>query len=302
MRGSLLIACSASLWGLWSIFYRSAERAALPASLGAEVESIVVLGLMGLVLLPHALRDRSHAASRGRSDWLRLAFAGALDGLNFLTFLLAMQRTTVAVAVLTHYLAPLVVALLAPLVLGERWRLRTFGALALALLGLGLLLQPWAHPLSARELSGALYGAASALCYGGSVVVQKRLVTRFSAWELGSFSKVPALLILLLALPSAHELALGPAPFAWLVAGGLLCGALPLVLFLTGLATTPASQAGVLTLCEPLVAVLVGAWVWQEPLRASAGLGAGLMLCAAAWMSKREPSVRAPGPSASSGA
>ncbi|MCC7074391.1 MAG: DMT family transporter [Deltaproteobacteria bacterium] len=302
MRGSLLIACSASLWGLWSIFYRSAERAALPTVLSAEVEGIVVLGLMGVVLLPIALRDCARAPARARGDWLRLCFAGVLDGLNFLTFLLAMQRTTVAVAVLTHYLAPLVVALLAPLLLGERWRLRTFGALAAALLGLGLLLQPWAHPLSGPELSGALFGAASALCYGGSVVVQKRLVTRFSAWELGAFSKAPALLILLLVLPSAHDLVLAPAPLAWLLAGGLLCGALPLVLFFTGLATTPASRAGVLTLCEPLVAVLAGALVWQEPLGASAALGAGLMLVAAAWMSKGEPSARAPGPSASSGA
>lgn len=282
MRGSLLIACSASLWGLWSIFYRSAERAAHPARLGAEVEGIVVLGLMGLVLLPRALRDRSHATARSRADWLRLGFAGVLDGLNFLTFLLAMQRTTVAVAVLTHYLAPLVVALLAPLALGEPWRQRTFGALALALLGLGLLLQPWSHPLSGRELSGALYGAASALCYGGSVVVQKRLVMRFSPWELGSFSKVPALCILLLALPSTRDLALEPAPFAWLVAGGLLCGALPLVLFFTGLATTPASRAGVLTLCEPLVAVLVGVLVWREPLGAWSVIGACLIVVAAA--------------------
>lgn len=284
MRGSLFIAASASLWGLWSIFFKNAERAAGAVPVTAQSEAVVVLAVMLLALLPRALRDRHQAPRRSRAEWARIAIVGALDGLNFWCFLLAMQRTTVAIAVLTHYLAPMVIAVLAPLVLREPWRLRTFAALALALVGLVLLLQPWAHPPSTQELSGAALGAASALCYGTSVVMQKTLVVRFSAWELGAFSKPVALMVLLLAMPSTRDLALEPPPLAWLVAGGVLCGALPLVLFFKGLGLTTASRAAVLTLCEPLVAVLVGAVVWREPLGPWSAVGAAFMLVAAGWI------------------
>lgn len=284
MRGSLSIAAAASLWGLWSLFFKGAERAAATTPVTAQAEAIVVLAVMMVALLPRALLNLRTAPARGRAAWLRVALIGALDGLNFLCFLLAMQRTTVAIAVLTHYLAPVVVALLAPVLLREPWRLRTFGAVALALSGLFLLLQPWAQPPSARTLSGALLGAASAVCYGGNVVLQKMLMPRFSAWELGAFSKPTALMVLLLAMPSMDALALEPAPLAWLVAGGLLCGALPLVLFFMGLGWTTASRAAVLTLCEPLVAVLVGALVWREPLGPWSAVGTAFMLVAAGWI------------------
>lgn len=286
MRGPLFIAAAASLWGLWSLFFKSAERAAGATPVTAQAEAMVILFVMLAALLPRALRDRARAPRRSGGEWTRLGLIGALDGLNFLCFLLAMQRTTVAIAVLTHYLAPLVVALLAPIALREPWRLSTFGALAVALLGLALLLQPWAHAPTAQELSGALLGAASAVCYGASVVVQKTLVARFSAWELGAFSKPTALVLLLLAVPSMTGLALELRPLAWLVAGGLVCGALPLVLFLVGLARTTASRAAVLTLCEPLVAVLVGALAWREPLGASSAAGGLLILVAAGWIAR----------------
>ncbi|MBI1945091.1 MAG: DMT family transporter [Deltaproteobacteria bacterium] len=298
MRGSLYIAVSASLWGLWSLFFKSAERAAGAVPVSAQAEAAVVLAVMLLALLPRAVRDQRSAPRRSRAEWTRLAVVGALDGLNFWCFLLAMQRTTVAIAVLTHYLAPLVIALLAPIALREPWRLRTFAALALALIGLALLLQPWAHPPSAQDLSGAALGAASALCYGTSVVIQKTLVMRFSAWELGAFSKPIALMVLLLAMPSTRDLALEPTPLAWLVAGGVLCGALPLVLFFMGLGLTTASRAAVLTLCEPLVAVLVGALVWREPLGPWSAVGATFMLAAAGWIARGERPVPALGPSA----
>ncbi len=288
MRGSLAIAGAACLWGLWSLFYRSAEHAARATPVSAAAESFVVLGVMLVALLPRAVHDATRAPRRSPRAWAALAFAGLLDGGNFLCFLAAMQKTTVTIAVLTHYLAPLVVAALAPVVLRERWRLGTFGATLVAVAGLALLLRPWAQTLSAGDVTGALFGAASALCYGGSVVVQKGLAARFSPFELGAFSKPPALAVSALALGSASALALELEPLAWLVAGGVLCGAIPLVLFFTGLRRTAASRAAVLTLCEPVVAMAVGALVWREPLGWWSAAGSALILGAAAWIARGE--------------
>lgn len=296
MTGRLLIAGAASLWGMWSLCFKNAERLVaegdtLGGKLGATTESLVVMAVMFVAVAPLAVseRRRAGAAPRPRKGWLQLLALGVAEGLNTLCFFTALQMTTVAIAVLTHYLAPLLVALLAPVVLGEPWRRRTFVALGVSLLGLVLLLDPLGAAAGSVDMSssiaGAGYGALSAVFYAANVLLGKALGGRFSPMELSAWPKISALAVLGTALVvqgrGGELLALAPAPLFVLVGGGLLFGALPLVMFYRGFATTPASQASVLTLCEPLVAVVVGAVVWGEVLGTLALAGGALVLVGA---------------------
>lgn len=284
MKGRLLVAFAASSWGLWSLSFKNAERLN-GAPLSAAAETFVVMAVMLVALGPVALlqmRERGRAP-RTRRDWALLLALGVSDALNALCFFGAMQKTTVAVAVLTHYLTPLVVALLAPAILGEPWRARTFAALAVALAGLVLLLEPWAA--SSTDLAGAGLGALSAAFYAANVFLGKALGGRFTSWELASWPKASTLVVLAAVLASSPQGGLstmnGPALGA-LVAGGVFFGAIPILVFYRGLALVPASQASVLTLCEPLVAVVVGAAVWGEVLGPLALVGGALVLAGAA--------------------
>jgi drug/metabolite transporter, DME family len=181
--------------------------------------------------------------------------------------------TTVAVAVITHYLAPILVALLSPFVLKEKWRAQTFIALVLSMSGLALLLRPWSSEVN---IEGALFGSASAVFFAAIVFTGKKLSGRFSSFELAAWPKISSLIVLWIAFPSGVSLEI--TPFGILIAGSLVCGAIPLVMYFRGLFAVRASTAGVLMLCEPLVAMMVGVFVWQEPLGALGVVGAGLIL------------------------
>jgi drug/metabolite transporter (DMT)-like permease len=65
---------------------------------------------------------------------------------------------------------------------------------------------------------------------------------------------------------------------ALLGAGATTIGAVSGVMFLVGLARIGAARAAVLTFAEPLVAVAVGALVWEEPLHPLAALGGAMVL------------------------
>ncbi|HVZ31546.1 MAG TPA: DMT family transporter, partial [Polyangiaceae bacterium] len=181
--GYASVALAAGSWGTWCVFLRLARSVApvLP-----QLSTFVVMAIQVLVLLPSALRGlrrRLHAPSA--AECALLVGFGVADELNCMLYFAALDTTSVAVAVLTHYAAPLLVALGAPLLLREPGRPGTLGAVLLGLFGLTLLLAPWRGAGSDPGLvRGALAGLGSAVSYAAGVLFNKRLSRSFEPAEL----------------------------------------------------------------------------------------------------------------------
>jgi drug/metabolite transporter (DMT)-like permease len=187
----------------------------------------------------------------------------------------AFEHTTIAIAVLTHYLAPILIALAAPRIDG----VATPGArpaAAVALTGLVIVLEPWQAP-AAGAVVGAILGAVSAVCYAGNVFTVRRLAARIGASRALSYHSAITSLALL-PLLAGHTGELTASNLGLLIAGGVTLGAASCVVFAVGLLRIGSARAAVLTFCEPIVAVAVGVVVWGEPLHPIAVLGAALVL------------------------
>jgi drug/metabolite transporter (DMT)-like permease len=284
VAGYLKVAAAAALWGTFSLFFRPAERM---HPVAPAAEAFVVFGVVLVAVGPFAWRERVRA-SRPLGAWLAVAYIGVADALNALLFFWSMQTTTLAIAVLSHYLAPVLVAAAAPFVLRERLRRPTIIALACALGGLTLLLEPW-RALGPSALAGAALGAASAVFYASNLLVFKRIQAYFSPLEVLAWHMVVALLVLFPFVPPASW-AMPNEVLLRLVAAGALPGAIAGVLFVRGLARVHASRASVLTLLEPVVAVLVGALFWGE-VPSVIGFGGAVLVLLGAWIVLRTDSV-----------
>lgn len=275
--GYALVAIAASGWGTWPLILRAAERA---GHVDAALESTLVMGVLTLVAGPLCLRDRvARRASAG--EWATLAWLGVSDALNVLLFFRAYQATSVAIAVLTHYLAPIFVALCAPYFLREKPGLRTYGAVALSFAGLVLLLAPWRGEGGATDWLGAACGAGSAVFYASNVLVSKRLVPAFSGSEQTFFHGLVSVAVLAAFVPhdawgSTSLHALGIVAIG-AVGPGATCG----LFFVWGLRRIAASHASTLTLLEPLVAVILAAFAFGEILTGGAVMGAALIVLGA---------------------
>ena len=267
-RGVVFVAAAAASWGTWSLFLR-------PTHLPANVTSPILFAVMALVAWPLSWREP-------RATWDRHAVLLMLgntlcDAVNVLTFFAALRYTTVAIAVLTHYCAPIFIALAAPRIDGVVTR-GARAAAAVALVGLALVLEPW-HGLDDGAIAGAALGLASAVCYAGNVFVVRRFATRVgNARAVATHSAVAALALAPLAIP---DLGLVTAPgLGLMTAGAASIGAISGILFVAGLRRIGAARAAVLTYAEPLVAVVVGALAWHEPVSALASVGGALVLAA----------------------
>lgn len=277
LAGTIAVAVAASSWGLWALFVR-------PAGLPSATFSLLVFLTMGLVVLPLALRSAPATWSR-RAVLLVLA-NGVCDALNVLTYFAALQQTSVAIAVMTHYLAPVLIALLAPWVERERVPGAVVGALV-ALLGLMLVLQPH-DGVSAADLTGAALGAASAVAYCGNVFVVRRLTPLIGATRTMSYHSLVGALIV---LPFAIDAGVTPdaTQLGWVVSGSVVLGAAAGVAFVRGLAIIGSSRAAMLTYLEPVVAVVAGAVAWGEQLDRGAVIGVVLILGSGAWVARPRP-------------
>jgi drug/metabolite transporter (DMT)-like permease len=199
------------------------------------------------------------------------------DALNVITFFAALTYTTVAIGVITHYLAPIFIALAAPRV-DRTYTRGARPAAAVALGGLVLVLEPWRGAGDGVAI-GALLGAASAVAYAANVFIVRRLAERIGPARVMSYHSALAAVVMFPLAASGLATVTG-SDLGLLAAGSATIGALSGVLFVTGLGRIGAARAAVLTFAEPLVAVLVGVLVWHEPLRPLAVLGGALVLLA----------------------
>lgn len=264
----LQVSVAATLWGTWSLFLR-------PANLPATITAPMVIGLVGLLVFPAARREANEPV--GRATWLLLVLSAALEALNVVTFFGAMTLTSNAVAVLTHYFAPVLVALFAPWI--EKQSVpRARIAAALSIAGLALVLQPWNTHVDRAMVLGATLGTVSAFGYAGNVFVLRRLVHAMGAARAQLVRCVLAAVLLLPGVLLGPRPAMRASAFGLVAIGAVIPGAFAGLLFARGLPLAGAARASVLTYLEPMMSVLIGVLVWHERANAWTALGSALVI------------------------
>ncbi|HEX4455375.1 MAG TPA: EamA family transporter [Kofleriaceae bacterium] len=260
----LYVVIAAASWGTWSLFLYPAH---LPPVITTPIMFIVMGATAWLISLREAPPTWDRSAARA------LAANTICDTVNVAAFFAALDTTTVAIAVITHYAAPIIVALLDPVrVRGARL------AAVLALAGLAIILEPW-RALDWHALIGAGLGLVSAFAYAGNVFAVRRLATKIgSARAVAYHSLLAGALLSPLLIVHAFELGVGPV--ARVAAGAASIGAISGVLFVVGLRRIGPARAAVLAFAEPLVAVLVGSLCWNQTLHPIAAVGGAMVLVA----------------------
>jgi DME family drug/metabolite transporter len=203
----------------------------------------------------------------------------------------AVTMTGVAVtALLAICSAPLIIALLAAALLGERITRLVKISLGLAVTGTALLvIGP--HGLGAipgRFGAGALLALGAGLSYAVYAVAAKRALSRAAPVSVAAVTFGLAALFLAPALVSERvsgaEIARAAPLLLYL---GLGPTAVAYGLFTTGLARVPATAAGIVSLLEPMTATALGVVVFGESLGGAGAAGTMLLMAALILLARR---------------
>ncbi|MCI4624666.1 MAG: DMT family transporter [Candidatus Magnetoovum sp. WYHC-5] len=203
--------------------------------------------------------------------------------LNSITFFYAYAKTSIANAVFTHYIAPIVVAILAPILLKERITLKSVLAIAIATIGLwvllddisvfGLLMNLGGNNGISTEGMGLLAGIVSGFAYGTLIVLVKTLTLSFNRYVLVFFQN---LIMAIFLLPFVHVF---PVKLMWVfVLMGIFYATIATYIYYKGLSMVEANKAAVLGYIEPLAAIITSMLVLSEYPKPISLIGGGLIV------------------------
>ena len=236
-----------------------------------------------------------YAAHRGllrpsRGDWVRLATIGALW---YAVYNVALNegelRVDAGTAALLIQFAPVVLAVLAVLVLGERFTPALAVGLVVALAGVALISVSTSGDAD-RDVLGVVLCLVSAVSYAISLVVQKPLMSRLPA---GQVTWLACTIGLLICLPFAGDLvretaAAPDSSVLWLVYLGLFPTAIAFTTYAFALSHMDASRLGVSTYVVPVITIGL-AWVFLSETPAPLTYVGGAVALLGVAIARRRP-------------
>lgn len=248
----------------------------LPASIIANVRGI---GGTLFLLAVAALRRQTLHWDAIRANLKLLIPCGIMLGFNWIALFEAFRYTTVAVATVCYYLAPVFVLLLSPLLLGEKLTLSRCMCAGVALLGI-VLTSGVIQGGGQWSFTGVALALLSALTYAAIVLLSKKL-SGLSGYETTIMELGISALVLLpynLLTVDFAAMELSVLPLLLLAVVSIVHTGIAYSLYFGAIPFLPAQTAAVLSYIDPVVAILLSALLLREPLDLLSGIGAVLVL------------------------
>jgi DME family drug/metabolite transporter len=228
-------------------------------------------------------------------EQLHVVGTGAAMALNVSCWFVGIQHLGAALpTVISICCAPVIVTLVSVLRGFEAFSARLVVGLSLAVVSVVLLVLPanGVGPLPASHVAGLAWSFGSALCYALVVLGNARMPLRVpavtaSAWGMS----VAALCMLCVAAPAGITWPADTRQWLGVAYTGVVTTSLAYLAFAWGARRLSPTAAVIGTLVEPLVAALLAALLWSQPLAARQWAGALLLACAMLWLTRRRQPV-----------
>lgn len=243
---------------------------------------IVVLcrGLIGSLFVFLFLKFKGqpidHKAIEKNRIWLILS--GIMLGLNWVFLFAAYIKTTVAIASLCNYMAPILFLLATPIFLHEKLEMRKIPFVILAFIGIILVSGVFAE--TKANVEGVIYGLLAALTFTGLMLCNRKIK------DISSYDKTIVQLAIsaITVLPYVLFKNFG-ITLVWDLKSILIVLMLGIVhtgiaycLYFGSLGSLPVQSVAILGYIEPVVSVLCSTIFLHEPMAMSGWIGTILIL------------------------
>ena len=213
-----------------------------------------------------------------KKELVLLLLSGAAMGINWILLFEAYKYTTVSVATLSYYFAPVIVMVVCPILFKEKFGLKQIGCFAMSTAGLVLITGTAGG--GNQDMLGILFGLGAAMFYA-SVMLLNKFIKGVKGLHRTFIQFLAAILVLVpyVIFTSGFTLQ-GLSVNGWtaLLIVGVVHTGITYCMYFSALKELPGHKVAILSYVDPLIAVLVSVIWLNEKITVPQIIGGILIL------------------------
>ncbi len=274
LKAKLKIIFSMTIFGTLAIFVNN-----IPLSTG-EIALFRAL-IASLVIVIYKFITKNKIPLREIKKDLPLLFvSGAAMGFNWILLFQAYHYTTVSIATLSYYFAPVIVMASAPLFFKEKLTAKQIICFIMSTIGLIMIINTGGVEKSSGNLVGISYGLGAAILYA-TVIILNKLIVNVTGVDRTLVQFIASIIVLtpyLLVTSSIHIENIGTLGMINLLVLGIVHTGIAYCVYFSSLKDLKGQEAAILSYIDPFVAILVSVSILGESINPVQILGGTLIL------------------------
>ena len=273
-----MLIASMSIFGTLGIFVRN-----IPVSSGELALYRAVLAVLLISVFLLITKQKTPFANMKKELPLLLA-SGVAIGINWILLFEAYKYTTVSVATLSYYFAPVIVTLVCPILFKEKLTKRQFICFFMSTVGL-VLITGLGEIGGGKDFIGILFGLGAAAFYA-TVILLNKFIRNVEGIHRTLLQFIAAVVTLVPYVLLTGGVTLGGLNgFGWanLLIVGLIHTGVTYCMYFSSLKELPGQKAAILSYIDPLVAVLISVTILGESMTLWQVIGGMLILGFTLW-------------------
>lgn len=275
----LMLIAAMAAFGTLAPFVRNIGVSSAELSL---FRALLAACLIGLFLL---ITKRKLNMKHLKKELFLLVCSGACMAVNWILLFEAYKYTTVAIATLSYYFAPVLVTVASALLFREKLGKKQILCFLMSTLGIVIVTGITDLGSGSNNTLGILFGLGAAVLYAGCILLNKFIkgVGGIERTFL-QFLAAVAVMVPYVALTGGVDLS-GMDGLGWvsLLVVGLVHTGVCYCLYFTAVEHIPGQELAILSYIDPLVAVVIGVVVLGEPLTLPQLIGGAMILGFTLW-------------------
>jgi len=279
MNARIMLIISMIIFGTIGIFVKNIP---LPSGETALYRAVLASVLIGVFLL---VTKQRIPFSRIKKELPLLIISGIAMGFNWILLFEAYNYTTVSVATLSYYFAPVIVTLACPILFKEKMGTKQWICFVMSTVGIVLITGIGDLGEGSNHLIGVLLGLGAACLYATVILMNKFIkgVEGIHRTFLQFISATAVLIPYVLLTDGVNLSELDGKGWVYLLIVGLIHTGITYCMYFSSLKELPGQKAAILSYIDPLVAVLISVTVLKEPITVTQIAGGILILGFTLW-------------------
>lgn len=265
---------SVAVWGTVGLFVKS-----IPLSSGeiALWRAVLAVLLLSVIML---FTKRKIEFKKIKKEIFLLLISGIAIGINWVLLFESYNYTTVSIATLSYYFAPVIVMIACPLLFRERLTAKQVICFIGSTAGLVLITGLGDPSSNGSHIKGILLALGAALLYASDILINKYIknVDEITRTFLQFVSSLTVLVPYVLLDGDIKVLTLDAGGWICLLTIGFIHTGVVYCTYFSSLVRLSGQKAAILSYIDPLVAVLVSVIILKEPLSLVQAIGGAMIL------------------------